>query len=221
MRTRSFLCLLTVLTLLMCACSSNSASDVEKIELWSSGITNGDYAVPKNRSIIIGIIGRDKAGNSVGMDFSKIEWKSSDNKFLAVQPLGEGCLVTGLRDWFDYKDEYRAYGEEPSAKLNVTYGSAHTEITIKVIINIAGTWNVAVGDQSSKELEFGQQGRSITYAGSSGEQKGTLNGTKVSVQQLGVNMTGYLSSHTEASGTYTGPYDTYGSWKAKLTQQPK
>ncbi len=219
MRIRSFLFILLTLLVASAGCTNQNYPEAAKIVLWSSDVTGGDFAVPKGKGIIVAVTPYDEAGNALPLDISRLEWKSDNTKFLSVSPLGSGCVVYGIRDWYDIKDEYgRVYYEEPTAKIRVTYGAAHAEIDVRVVINVSGTWGVTISDRATREIELNQQGRSITYAGSSGAERGSINGNKVKLQQLGLDLSGSLSSHTEGSGTYVGPYDTYGWWRA--TKRP-
>lgn len=81
-------------------CASEAAS-VETLEFRSNNINAEGLAVPKDKSVIIGIVARDKGGKEVEIDLGSLEWESSDPAVVEVKGLGDACLVTGLRDWFD------------------------------------------------------------------------------------------------------------------------
>jgi hypothetical protein len=111
------------------------------------------------------------------------------------------------------------YGEEPAATLVVRYGEVEASIEVRCILNAAGNWRVVIdGGAIIQDLSLKQNGRTITYEGTSGNASGTIDGDAISLAQQGFMLTGTFTSRDEVSGTYTGPGGISGAWTA--TRRP-
>jgi hypothetical protein len=80
---------------------ASEATPAETLEFRSNNVNTNGLAVPKDKSVIIGIVARDKDGKEIEIDVGALEWESSDPSVVEVKGLGDACLVTGLHDWFD------------------------------------------------------------------------------------------------------------------------
>lgn len=224
-------------------CASESAP-AETLEFRSSSINAEGLAVPKDKSVIIGIVARDKNGKEVEIDLGSLVWESSDPAVVEVKGLGDACLVTGMRDWFDSIDPDAGaaetgsggpvedggsdaggdagapapvYGKEPEATLTAHYGGATASIPVRVVLNAEGRWRVVIDKSISQDLSLTQNGRNVSYTGTADNASGTIGGVTFSLTQpsLNVTLSGAFTSKIDVSGTYVGPLGTKGDWVAQ------
>jgi hypothetical protein len=104
---------------------------------------------------------------------------------------------------------------EPRATIMASYGDTSIAVTVAVVLNVAGKWQVfrdGMVDKPFAELDLQQTGRKLSdpITGASG----TLAGNVVTLQQDALTLQGTLTSRTEASGTYVGPLGITGAWSA-------
>lgn len=213
-----FFALIAALAACFADCGGKHAP-AASLELRSSAIIGGEMAVPKGKSVIVGIVGRDSFGVEVKLDLSQISLKTTDGTVVEVKLLGDAFLVTGLRDWFDSPNvgadagPPSIYGAEPTATITVSCGDATAALTARVVLNVTGTWRVIIDGRTALELQLDQQSRGILYTGTTGNANGSVDGNAFTLSQQGIILNGTFTSRTEASGTYTGL--AKGSWKAQ------
>ncbi len=219
---------------------ANDDVPVESLEFRSTSINAEGLAVPNDKSVIIGIVARDKAGKEVEIDLGSLEWESSDPAVVEVKGLGDACLVTGMRDWFDSTDPDAGalgtggagpvgdagadagvptdfYGKEPEATLTARYGGATASIPVRVVLNVEGRWRVIIDKSLSQDLSLTQNGRSVSYTGTADSASGTINGVTFGLTQpsLQLTLSGTFTSKVDVNGTYVGPGGVSGQWVAQ------
>lgn len=254
--------LLIVSMVFMAVSCSGSDPDVASLEFSSADIVDGELALAKDGSVLIGVVARDPAGNEVEINASDLEWTSSNPEVVEVHGLGTAALLTGLRDWFDSAappcpstdagvpdggtggtdgadgcpeggaggadggappdggaggdDVGPTLPHEPSAELTVRYrGDITATITMRVVLSAAGRWRAIIDDgKLTQDMTLEQDGRRVTYTGTTGNANGLVRDDHFTLMQLGFTLDGTFVSRMEVRGTYAAADGSSGVWVA-------
>ncbi len=227
-----------LLSFIVCTIAASLAAcddprdNVVSLHFETTSLVDGEIAITKGQGVnIIGVYGMDTDGNRIDMS-DDLEWSSSEPDLVDIHPLGEGALCIGTKDWFDtlvpdpmdggldaevadadVMDDADAGAPvpfEPRSELTVRYGDIEATVTVAVVVNVAGTWQIFLdgnADAPIAELTFRQNGRRITddLAGADGE----LEGDAILLRQGPLSLEGMLLSPSRAIGTHA-----IGSWEA-------
>lgn len=188
-------------------CGRNEVPQVAGIVLESSAAADPDGALvaARDKGILFKVVGYDDSGSPAAVEEGELVWETGDPATLELTPLGGSCLAVGVRDWFDTLAEEAdpANGREPSATVTVRYRGLAASATMRVVINVEGTWVAAFDDGRAYVLELSQSERRLTYeaAGSAG----TIIGNALTVSIQGYEVTAWFRNRTMAMGVYVGP----------------
>ena len=200
--------------LVLWACSSGSTTSATKLVFHSKLIEGGEMAVPRDAAggTLVGISGLDKAGHLANINPAEIKCTSSDETVVKAIPLGNACIVTGLVDRFDSPpgdagvsdagtngSATDIYGAEPEAVITASIGKTKTELTVRVVVNAAGTWQIEASGLTD-EVVFEQVGRKLFVAGTNAPS-GAIEDDLVTLLRDGLTFDGILGSRTTVSGT--------------------
>jgi len=200
---------------------ASAPPDVASLEFASQDVENGTLPIRKEGSALVGVVARNADGVEVQLDASEFVWRSDAPEILDVKGLGNAALITGMIDWFDTVPEGGdpATAHEPRANLIVIYHEGQDDelmatIPVAVVINAAGRWHASVSGLGEQTLTLDQRGRHVSYAATTGDLAGTIDGNLFTLSQQGFMLTGSFTSRTAITGTYTGPGGVEGTWTA-------
>jgi len=205
---------------LFSGCTS-APPDVASLEFQSQDIENGILPIRKEGSALVGVIARNASGEEIELDASEFVWRSDLPDVVDVKGLGNAALITGKIDWFDTVPEGGdpATAHEPRANLVVIYHEGQDDelmatVPVAVVLNASGRWHASVSGLGEQTLTLDQRGRHVSYAATTGDLAGTIDGNQFTLSQQGFMLVGTFTSRTAISGTYTGPGGVTGTWTA-------
>lgn len=204
----------------LAGCGEDDTPPVASLAITSNDIQDGTLYVLKDTGVFVGVSGTMEDGSQASEeDLETVEWTTDDPAVLQVFSLGSTGVINGLLDWFDTvpggdggMPEEGSSGYEPEAVVTASIGDAEASIRVRVIINVAGTWNVALDDGTALSLELAQNGRTVTHEATGAS--GTIEGGGFSLNFIGYILNGTFTDRDHVEGDYTTPSGGTGTWSA-------